>query len=69
MSGAWSKPPGSDTAITAIELARALRHEVGALERIDGDVDLAALAVADTLADVEHRGLVPLTFADHDPSR
>ena len=49
--------------------------EVGALERIDGDVDfvelarrppLAFCAMPDFLADVEHRRLVALAFADDD---
>ena len=38
----------------------------GALQRIDGDVDLGAVAGADLLADVEHRALVHLAFADDD---
>ena len=49
------------------------RAEVGALERIDGDVHLRAGvrvaglgAHADTLADVEHRRLVALALADDD---
>ena len=47
-----------------------VRHRLGtdgrALERIDGDVDLGSLARADLLADVEHRRLVHLAFADDD---
>ena len=42
-----------------------VRGEVRALERVDGDVDLLA-ALADLLADEEHRGLVALAFADDD---
>ena len=45
------------------------RHVLGAerraLERIDGDVDLRAAAVADPLADEQHRRLVALALADH----
>ncbi len=42
--------------------------EVGALERIDGDVDLRLVGQlrADLLADEEHRRLVALALADHD---
>src|SRR5207237_10190352 len=36
-----------------------------ALQRVDGDVDLRAFAVADLLAVVEHRRLVLLALADH----
>ena len=46
------------------------RHVLGAqrraLERIDGDVDLRAVAAADLLADEQHRRLVALALADHD---
>ncbi len=38
----------------------------GALERIDGDVDLRAGIDADLLADEQHRRLVALALADHD---
>ena len=41
------------------------RGQLGALERIDGDVDLRRRAVADLLAVVEHRRLVLLALADH----
>ena len=44
----------------------ALGGEGGALERIEGDVDLGALAGADLLADKEHRRLVALALADDD---
>ena len=37
-----------------------------AFQRVERDVDLGALPGADFLADVEHRGFVPLAFADHD---
>ena len=53
----------------------AVGDEVGALERVDRDVDLRADApivvvlAADLLADVEHRRLVPLAFADDDRPR
>ena len=43
----------------------ALGADRGALERIEGDVDLGAVAGADLLADVEHRRLVALALADH----
>ncbi len=50
------------------------RAQVGALERIHGDVDFVGCAAdpvrllreTDLLADVEHRRLVALAFADHD---
>ena len=49
-----------------------VRHEVGALQRVDRDIDPGRLGVtvgaADLLADVEHRGLVALALADDDPS-
>ncbi len=43
----------------------ALGGEARTLERVDRDVDLGRLAVADDLAVVEHRRLVLLAFADH----
>ena len=43
-----------------------LGAERGALQRVDGDVDLGALAIADLLADEQHRRLVALALADHD---
>src|SRR6266478_5252666 len=44
------------------------RRDGGALERIESDVHLwiVGVAPAHLLADVEHRRLVPLAFADHD---
>ena len=42
------------------------RAQPGALERVDGDVDLGRRAVADALAVVEHGRLVLLPLADHD---
>ena len=42
------------------------RRQPRPLERIDGDVDLRAAAVADLLAVEEHRRLVLLALADHD---
>ena len=67
MSGALSRPPRSAMASTASALGIALAQMRGALERIDGDVDLGARRRgADLLADVEHRRLVHLAFADDD---
>ena len=43
-----------------------LRADGRAFERIDRDIDFGALAGADLLADVEHRRLVHLAFADDD---
>src|SRR6185295_6477547 len=40
----------------------------GALERIDGNVDLWAVAKAHLLADVEHRALIHLALANDDPA-
>ncbi len=41
--------------------------EAGAVDRVDGDVYLRRVAVADLLTDVEHRRLVLLALADdHD---
>ena len=37
-----------------------------AFQRVKRDVDLGTLSGADFLADIEHRGFVALTFADHD---
>ena len=42
------------------------RRQARPLERVDGDVDLGAVAGADHLAVVEHRRLVLLALADHD---
>jgi hypothetical protein len=50
----------------------AVGDEVGALERIDRDVDLwnvVLVVAADLLADVEHRRLVALALADDDRAR
>ena len=44
----------------------ALRGEGGAVDRVDGDVDLGRAAVADPLAVEQHRCVVLLAFADHD---
>ena len=41
------------------------RADRGALQRVERDIEAGALAGADRLADVEHRGLVPLALADH----
>ena len=48
--------------------------KVGALQRVDGNIHLVrnllafdkVLVLADLFPDVEHGGLVPLTFSDHD---
>jgi len=49
-----------------------VRDEVGALERVDRDVDRLhvglGLVAADLLADEQHRRLVALALADDDPS-
>ena len=46
------------------------RHVLGAegraFERVDRDIDLRAVAVADLLADEQHRRFVALALADHD---
>ena len=44
----------------------AASHQARAVDRIDGDVDRRGVAVADLLADVEHRRLVLLALADDD---
>ena len=46
-------------------VGHAERGQPGALQRIDGDVDLGRDAVADLLAVEEHRRLVLLALADH----
>jgi hypothetical protein len=50
-----------------------VRDEVGALQRVDRDVDRLdvglGLVAADLLADEQHRRLVALALADDDPSR
>ncbi len=43
-----------------------LGQQVRPLDRIDGDIDLWAAAVADDLAVIEHGGLVLLPLADDD---
>ena len=50
-------------------VGHAVGDQVRPLERIDRDVDLRRVggAVTDRLADVEHRRLVALPLADHDP--
>ena len=42
-----------------------LAQSVVPSKRVDRDVDLRALAVADLLADEEHRGFVALALPDH----
>ena len=44
--------------------------QVRSLQGIDREIDrqISGSAAADTLPDVEHRRLVPLPFADHDPA-
>src|SRR5258708_6225841 len=44
----------------------AFRDRVRPFERVDRDIDLGADALADLLADVEHRRLVALALADDD---
>ena len=58
--------PRSATAMTAIASGRPLAVERGAVDGVDGDVDLRRRAVADSLAVVEHRRLVLLALADDD---
>ena len=57
--------PRADSAITASALGIPCAASVGALERVDRDVDLRRRAVADLLAVVEHRRLVLLALPDH----
>ncbi len=68
VSGALSNPPRSDAARTVIGVGEAHGDQVGALERVDGNVDLGlvGLARADLLADEQHRRLVALALADDD---
>src|SRR6185312_11082500 len=51
------------------QYGQSVRHSLGAqcrpLERIDGDIDIGPVADADIFADVEHRALVHLAFADN----
>ena len=49
-----------------MRVAPAERRERGAVDRVDGDVDLRRRAVADALAVVEHRRFVLLALADDD---
>ena len=44
----------------------ALRDGVRALERIDRDIDFRSNTSADLFADVQHRRLITLAFADDD---
>jgi hypothetical protein len=37
-----------------------------AFQRVERDIDLGAVAIADLLADIEHRRFVALAFADDD---
>jgi hypothetical protein len=41
-------------------------HQPGAVNGVDGNIDLGRAAVADALADVEHRRLILLPLADDD---
>jgi hypothetical protein len=41
-------------------------HQASPVDRIDGHVDRRRIAVADLLADVQHRRLVLLAFTDDD---
>jgi hypothetical protein len=71
VSGAFRNWPSSAIAMTLIASGGAGRAQVRALERIDRDVDPRRVGVvvepagADLLADVQHRRLVALAFADH----
>ena len=58
--------PASAIAITAIEPGMSLAQSVVPSERIDRDVAPSGPAVADLLADEEHRRLVALALADDD---
>ena len=51
-----------------MELLPPVRADRGAFERIQREIEPGTLAgtLADLLADVEHRRLVALAFADHD---
>ena len=66
MSGACKQP----AALGDCEHRECVRHGFRAdrrtFERIDRDVDFGTFADADLLADVEHRRLVHLAFADDD---
>ena len=46
-------------------VGHALGHQRGAVDRVDGEVAVGAVAVAHLLAVVEHRGVVLLALADH----
>ena len=46
-------------------LGMPLAHQGGAVDRVDREVALGAVAVADLFAVVEHRGVVLLALADH----
>jgi hypothetical protein len=47
-------------------VGHALAHQCGAVDRVDGEIAVRAVAVADFFAVVEHRRVVFLAFADHD---
>ncbi len=47
-------------------VGHALAHQRGAVDRVDGEVALRAVAVADLFAVVEHRRVVLLALADDD---
>ena len=66
MSGALQQAATLGDGDDGERVRHVLGADRGALERIDGDVDLRAFAGADLLADVEHRRLVHLAFADDD---
>ena len=46
-------------------VGHALAHQRGAVDRVDGEVAVRAVAVADLFAVVEHRRVVLLALADH----
>ncbi|KAG1647663.1 hypothetical protein GQR58_030425 [Nymphon striatum] len=47
-------------------VAAAIGRERGAIDRVDGNIDLGALAIAQSLAVVEHGGFVFFALADND---
>ena len=60
-----SSVPPSAMAMRRDRARHVLGAERRAFERIDRDVDLGAVLVADLLADEQHRRLVALALADH----
>ena len=66
MSGACKQPAPLGDCEHREGVRHGFRADCRAFERIDRDVDLGTFADADLLADVEHRRLVHLAFADDD---